>query len=131
MLNFERLIFARYANLINKNGGLTLDRAGQVVECKTGYMVSICGVTDRADCLAENSNHTRVYGALVEGAISQIVCNRPILSSLFYIGFWSDNGTLYTDITVNVKSKKIALIIGFLCKQKAIYDCKRQKVISF
>lgn len=100
---------------IIKNGGITLDQAGNPVTHTQGYYVSIASLDRIAvkdlnegriqDCLAMLK---RIFGH-VDGA---------------YLGLWIDNGKCYIDISIHIEVELHALYLGKKFNQLAIWDCE-------
>lgn len=130
MFEFDRILYRRFANTINKENGITLSQDLTEVRVSKGYFVSIAGITRILPNRNEQFNTSWVSSHDIEVCFNELANKYGILGLIGYVGFWKDGITLYADITLHVQSKKLALLIGFICKQKAIFDCKNSAVIN-
>ena len=104
--------WSRLYSLIIANGGGTFDIEGNLKVFKRGYMVSITNNT-----VADNTT----LELLIVGA----------KLSKGFIGFWvSPKKEIFRDISLHIKSKKQAIMVGKLFNQQSLYDCYNQKVIN-
>jgi hypothetical protein len=126
-----RMIFRRFANIINKEGGITLNQKFEVVSKTTGYFVSLFGIKRVLPNRNEEYNVSVVSGHDVEVCFRELASKYGLLCTLGYVGFWKDTVKcdLYADITIHITSKFLAVLVGKIFKQIAIFDCKSNECI--
>jgi len=130
MSELDRLLFRRFANIINKEGGITLAQDLLEVGQDYGYFVSLFGVKRELPNRCEDHNTSFVSGHDVEVCFKELANKYGVLGLIGYVGFWKENITLYADITIHIEHRFLAVLVGKLFKQKAIYDCKGNSVIN-
>lgn len=100
--------------VLNNQNGFTISLDLKPIENKKGYCISI----------------TNNYGTDRNLLIDELIrlTNQEPFKNIepLFIGFWKDEKTNieYLDLTLIIKSQKIALAIGKLFNQKAIFDLK-------
>jgi hypothetical protein len=119
LYNDGRRYFTMYLKeLVEKNGGATVNRKMEVVEFNHGYQVSvrdICGVELKTISPLD-------LKAMVKTLI-------PHLADGQYVGLWVDKGICYIDKSELVEELDRAMAIGRRHHQKAIYDWKAKETI--
>ena len=100
-----------------KNGGLTVNKSGLVVDFEKGFQVSkkdcyIIDIKQKAKCLKAITN-----------ILNKIEKNE-------FCGLWIDKNKLYIDISVNITEKQKAVEIGKKLKQLSIYDWHNKSCIN-
>ena len=114
---------------VRKNNGCNIDVSLDLKEIKSGYMVSIKGYEKTIDLndlndLSDLIIQKKVFDAILE-KIDIIKDLRQInRKSNFCIGLWynNDDKKLYIDISINVKSKRVAIEQGIKNLQYYVYD---------
>jgi hypothetical protein len=123
MENLSRMLFNEVLN--EKTGG-TFKICGTKVNCINGYFVSL-----RKGFVIPTEFFLNVKYPIVALSYS--------LEKLFglndniqfdYIGYWVNNGIVYIDCTIHVRTKKEAIKLGRINNQIAIYDCKNNNEIK-
>lgn len=99
--------------LIIENDGLTLSSDGKIANISKGYMVSLEG----HEKVVKKIDHLEL------ATVKRYLKNAKKLNA--FVGFWVDNGLIYLDLSINIKTKKEALKIAKNNKQLAIFDCKK------
>ena len=90
----------------------------QEARLKTGYMVSVSGGM-QIDAMANQAAAEWVIRKVAEDARTRGA----------YLGLWTDGGIIYVDISLNVKSLKVALALAEKENQLAIWDLQKNKCI--
>ena len=129
-MNIDRLYFRRIANIINKDSRITLGQNLVPVVHKTGYYVSLIGVKRELPNRCEPYDVSIASSHDVEICLQELGNKIGLLALTGYVGFWKDDINLYADYTINIRCKLIAICVGLVCKQKAIYDCEKKEVIN-
>jgi len=93
--------------------GFTVNALLQNVKFEKGYFVSIAGVNS-SSCSEKAVKEILVLFDTLKDKIEP-----PI-----YIGGWTDSGIIYLDITLHIVNKKLAIAVGKVFGQIAIYNCK-------
>lgn len=109
-----------------ENGGVTIDRMGEVVGRSSGYVVAVAN-TETTIPASQFSYATFVttlfdYASLLKSDSDLYTC---------HIGYWynSENDTWYVDLSQVVDSKDIAIRLGKSRKQVAIFDLSSKQSI--
>jgi len=103
---------------IKLNGGATIDLSGNIVNHSSGYYVAILSI------------HKIPVGELSALGIKM---DLMVLKYLYrnirsrYLGLWIDQGICYVDVSIHVKSRWYAMLLGRWHKQMSIWDCKNGK----
>lgn len=108
-----------------KNGGITLDRRGDVVEKSIGYVVS----HQNHEIRIPASQFT--YETFVEVLLEQATIVRS--GGEYYasvVGFWHCDGVWFSDISQVIEDSEVALRLGKLRKQVAIFDLGSKSAIT-
>jgi len=103
--------------LIEKNGGATLDKNGNALNKKSGYMVSLDGYELKIEKIE----------LFTQQLIKKYLKIAKKLKA--YFGMWIDNNILYLDISIWTASLDYAKKTGLKNNQLAIYDIKNEKSI--
>jgi len=99
--------------LENNPDGVTINPLTYQPEyIKRGFAVSL---TDNAFSVV-NKSTAKAIAADIKATARQLHLKK------WYIGAWSDGKKYYIDLSIIVESKKIALELGKIFKQKAIFD---------
>lgn len=101
---------------IIKNGGATLNKAGEAVNFGSGYQVS------KKDCYILNINNT----AEVLNAINKLL---NTIKADEFAGIWIEDGKAYIDISIKIDFLPDALKLGKELKQISIFDWNTKKCI--
>jgi hypothetical protein len=123
VVDLNRLLFKAIAYKINANGGITLDQKCEEVKKGTGYFVSLVGVKRLLPNRCEEYKTAIVSSHDVEVCLKDLT-KYGLLCLIGYVGFWKDDCDLYADITLHISSKRLAILIGKVFQQKAIFDCE-------
>ena len=86
-------------------------------EYNSGYMVSLAGTERKI-----NVSNTNEYD--IQYMIQEFFNEHGTVNT------WLDDGTIYLDVSVNIKDRDEALEFAKQNKQLAIYDCKSNKAIE-
>ena len=98
-----------------KTGGVSFNNRMEKLTLKDGYTVSI-------EKILETTDQEKLECCL----------NRELkkhVGSCFY-GIWLKDGVFYLDGNINVSGKKLAIELGKLHEQRAIYDETKKEVIT-
>jgi len=106
-----------------EQGGITFNRVGDVVEEKTGYVVSLPGLETQLRTLDFLTFREVVfqYGTLINQDPSLWCC---------VFGLWCDNGTWYVDVNQLIEDRDIAIRLAQHRKQLAIFDLENETTIT-
>jgi hypothetical protein len=113
-------------DLYYKQGkGNNFSKEGELLEFKEGYIYSLKDY----QITIKPKNLKELETALIKQleTLYKLMKNKKV--SLFFIGLWENEGTLYIDINTKTNSKSEALMMGKLNEQLAIWDIKNKKEI--
>lgn len=101
---------------IIKNGGATLNKAGESVNFLKGYQVS------KKDCYTLNINNISEVLNAINKLLNTIKADE-------FAGIWIEKGKAYIDISIKINSLSKALKLGKELKQISIFDWNTKKCI--
>ena len=114
---------------VKNNNGCNIDASLDLKEIKSGYMVSLKGYEKTIDLNDLNDLNNliiqkKVFDAILEKTDTIKDLRQLNRKSNFCIGLWhnNDDKKLYIDISVNIKSKRVAIEQGIKNLQYYIYD---------
>lgn len=114
---------------VKKNNGCNIDASLDIKEIKTGYMVSLKDYEKTIDLndlndLSDLIIQKKVFDAILEKSDTIKDLRQINRKSKFCIGLWynNDDKKLYIDISVNIKSKRVAIEQGIKNSQYYIFD---------
>lgn len=100
-------------NYIEKNGGITLDKKGDLFTKKVGFVVSVFGKEYQTNDLEQAVNK------LIEYSKEGLIC-----------GVWLDSGVYYVDVNEYYTDREEAELTGLENKQLAIFDLEKCESIK-
>lgn len=100
-------------NYIGTNGGITLDKKGNLFTKKTGFVVSVFGKEYKTNDLE------KAVERLLEYSKEGLMC-----------GVWLDNDVYYVDVNEYYTDREDAELTGLENKQLAIFDLKKCESIK-
>ena len=123
ILAFNTMNIFNFIDQTIKNGGSSYNPEYGIQPC-SGYMVSI---KDAIKVKFDNKEET------VQDAVHKALTmyGSLLVNSDNFLGSWiSDDGHLYIDIAKNVQDIRIAIKLGMLNDQLAIYDLNKERDIK-
>lgn len=104
--------------ILQNQTGITIKKNGKVYNPKTGYFVS---TTNNIFDIITNKELQRVK--------RQATRQEKRLKQKSYIGYWSDKGKHYLDVSFHKKSKDKAMSLAKTYDQLAVFDCQAKEAI--
>lgn len=111
--------------ITKKNGGLTLDRQGDVVDRSVGYVVAHEG--HEIQIPASQFTYETFVEVLFEQA-NVLKSGGEYYGS--FVGFWYSNGVWYSDLSQIIDDSGVAKRLGKLRRQVAIFDLGSKSAIT-
>lgn len=121
-MKIEKTIIRDIIEKTLKEGG-TLNSKGKVKNFKSGYMVGITKIIDKA----LNNKEQNIYSLNEVQEMLKYFQEKNKKDT--FIGFWKEDNKIYIDIVINIKNKERAIKVAKEGKEIAIWDNKNKTEI--